>query len=938
MAAGTLSDRIAKLKAENDIVDVIGKFVTLKKKGSEHVGLCPFHTDKKPSLTVNQQKQVWICPSCGDDTKKGDVLDFLLQYGKTFKEAMNILEGRHELSGSGAPEQKSGRAKREKPIEWHQVPYTSKVPPSPPVHFAHGKPDAIWEYRDADGHLVSMDCRFNLPDGSKEVLPYTYATDGTRKMWRWMAMRKPRQLYGLDQLAQRQDAVVMAVEGAKTAQAGQRLFPDFVVVAWQGGTNAVHMTDWSPLDGRKVALWPDNDTEQRYGDKHPKHGQLKPWYEQPGNLAMLTVAHIIDGRASKVRWVQNSPDFPHKWDIADADWTPEEAREYYRGNLVAVPAVVEEEEEDPPTDEPPPDMPGEAGHDDAEYHEPRWNLNHDLYFIFMGYQKNGEVLEHRIFVRETKTLLSFGTAKMSRLSNLLEIAPLDFWENYFAKKRGGRVDMDMAVNWLCRSSQQVGMFSEKRIRGRGAWIDSGHTVVHCGQHLIVNGHRMALGDLRSSFVYEAGPELGIMSDAPLSTKEANKVMEVMRLLNFEREIDAYLLAGWTVIAPICGAMTWRSHLWVTGGAGTGKSWVMNKVLKRLLAGTSISVQSETTEAGIRQLIGMDALPVIFDEAEGEDKRSHDRMQSILTLMRSSSSEDGGILAKGSTSGRAQRYSIRSMFAFASIGISAIQQSDKSRITVVRLRSGRDVPDREDRWARLQSLERDTFTDGFVQGLIARSISLIPKIRDNARIFSKVIAEEFGEQRMGDQIGTLLAGAYSLSSGNVVTEEFASEWLKKHDFKEERAMLDESRDERRLLVRILSSIVRVDGKGGNERTFSELIEIVCGLRDDASVSIDSARQRLLHYGVGIDARNIYFSVNNHNLSNILRDTPWPSNYHSFLMRISGATVVEGYNFSTGVKQRAVCIPQMALIERNEFAELSPVITIHEEDVKPEDLPF
>ncbi|MGI9159134.1 MAG: CHC2 zinc finger domain-containing protein, partial [Saprospiraceae bacterium] len=72
---------ISDLKARTDIVDVIGRRISLRRKGSEQVGVCPFHDDKRASLQVNAAKQVFACFACG---KSGDVIDFLVEMGASF--------------------------------------------------------------------------------------------------------------------------------------------------------------------------------------------------------------------------------------------------------------------------------------------------------------------------------------------------------------------------------------------------------------------------------------------------------------------------------------------------------------------------------------------------------------------------------------------------------------------------------------------------------------------------------------------------------------------------------------------------------------------------------------------------------------------------------------------------------------------------------------
>ena len=77
------------LKAQLNIVDIIGRVVTLKKSGSNYMGLCPFHTEKTPSFSVNEGKQFYHCFGCG---KSGDVIGFVQEYYKLpFMEAVEKL-------------------------------------------------------------------------------------------------------------------------------------------------------------------------------------------------------------------------------------------------------------------------------------------------------------------------------------------------------------------------------------------------------------------------------------------------------------------------------------------------------------------------------------------------------------------------------------------------------------------------------------------------------------------------------------------------------------------------------------------------------------------------------------------------------------------------------------------------------------------------------
>lgn len=80
---------VEEILSRADIVDVIGRFVKLQKKGANYFGLCPFHPDQNPSMSVNSKKGIFKCFSCGTS---GNVISFIQKYKKVpFVEAIKIV-------------------------------------------------------------------------------------------------------------------------------------------------------------------------------------------------------------------------------------------------------------------------------------------------------------------------------------------------------------------------------------------------------------------------------------------------------------------------------------------------------------------------------------------------------------------------------------------------------------------------------------------------------------------------------------------------------------------------------------------------------------------------------------------------------------------------------------------------------------------------------
>ncbi len=83
---------VEEIRSKNDIVDVIGSYVHLTKKGGSHMACCPFHNEKTPSFSVSSSKQMFYCFGCG---KGGNVFTFLMEYENlTFLEAVRMLAER----------------------------------------------------------------------------------------------------------------------------------------------------------------------------------------------------------------------------------------------------------------------------------------------------------------------------------------------------------------------------------------------------------------------------------------------------------------------------------------------------------------------------------------------------------------------------------------------------------------------------------------------------------------------------------------------------------------------------------------------------------------------------------------------------------------------------------------------------------------------------
>jgi DNA primase len=98
---------IQQIQSRIDIIEIIGSFIKLKKRGANYLGLCPFHNEKSPSFTVSPAKEIYKCFGCG---RSGNTIGFLMEHEKySYVEALRWLAQKYNVEIEetiASPEQK----------------------------------------------------------------------------------------------------------------------------------------------------------------------------------------------------------------------------------------------------------------------------------------------------------------------------------------------------------------------------------------------------------------------------------------------------------------------------------------------------------------------------------------------------------------------------------------------------------------------------------------------------------------------------------------------------------------------------------------------------------------------------------------------------------------------------------------------------------------
>lgn len=863
------------IKQSVNIVDVIeGYGIKLTKAGAHYEGCCPFHDEKTSSFKINTHDQYYYCFGC---QATGNAIDFVMEFnGVTFVKACQSLSGAVE----GDPIKTVRRVPKEKrvdPYEEYHPKQTSEVisvgqsidltnPKRDGKIWKGAKPEMVHEYVDINGEFIGYVLRLNI-NGHKITPTIKWCEGPQGNGWHYYPFGDNRTAYKIHS-ALNNDKQVLILEGEKCVdKAGSIIGQKVACIGWSGGTNSVLKTDWNFLSGRNVTLWPDND--------------------EVGVNSILGLASVLQGINCKVRIIRPHSDAPKGWDVADQDWTETELINYLKTHVTDCETIQPEQELPPVEEYQDTNIPNEEVDTKQVEHK---NPLDELPFKILGHSRGT-----RYYLPDTtRQLIELQPAQHSK-NNLLSIAPLDWWKNQnwdISTKEG----LDNAVNALLQMSSAAGVFNSERLRGRGAWLDEGRTVVHLGESMFVDDVLMRPNQIKSKYIYQEDIDLGIEIVKPATTKEANKLPEICKLLKWENNISSMLLAGWCVIAQISGILPWRPHIWITGPAGVGKSTVMNSIVKPMLANMALHIEGNSSEAGIRQELQQDARPVVYDEADAKGKKAVEALSSVISFSRICSS--GGSVTKGTSDGNGIKYVAKAIFCFSSINTSIKDFADQTRISLLVLKH--DLTKSEQDFKDIQEKIFDNITPSFASAIFSRSVANMETLLKNSEVFKQAAIIHFKNARIADQIGIQLAGAYLCFSSKVIDREAALEWIQSHDWNDV-TTVNASSDEQKLLSTIMTTEVRSD----HDRisTIMTIGELILKTRDDNVIYMPALRR----VGVLVKDGRIYIANDSTPMKRILRDTEWNSSWARVLKGIEGAETHPNTYFAAGIRSRCVSLP-------------------------------
>jgi hypothetical protein len=413
-------------------------------------------------------------------------------------------------------------------------------------------------------------------------------------------------------------------------------------------------------------------------------------------------------------------------------------------------------------------------------------------FRFLGFT------EHNHYFLDRKNMITKVAAGKMTSGQLLEIAPLGFWESIKSNEYGNP-KWTFIFDMLIDKSKRTGPYIDSSIRGVGVWQEPNEIIVSDGEYIICNAGKILIKDYDSKNTYIRRAPKGLESKL---NKQADKdfifINKLIEDLSFSSDQDGQILFGWIISSIFLSTIRWRPIVYMKGPSGVGKSWVMNNIVRNILDGLAISPKKNSTAIGVMQAPGYDSRMTTVDELEtSHDKKTQDLVVGLMNLARENTTQSKETRYVGTADQEGISSDFRSMFLFASIVESSEQDQDVNRITSVNF-----YPKRQKNWSEIEAEILFEFNNGIGDRIRYNAIYHRESIVKNIYLFQKIAGAKSTRQRNGDQMGTLIAGWYHLEyPGKIVTCKEAQKYIGNFDFTEQ-----EERNKGESLKHILSSIL------------------------------------------------------------------------------------------------------------------------------------
>jgi putative DNA primase/helicase len=476
------------------------------------------------------------------------------------------------------------------------------------------------------------------------------------------------------------------------------------------------------------------------------------------------------------------------------------------------------------------------------------------FFRMLGFNRD----RYYFWVKAKKQVLSYKGSDLTD-KNLKNIAPFGVWLANFPD--GKKVKWPAAAEALVRLSDAVGLYTAP-VRGLGGYFDNEQQFYHCGGKLFVNGDHQDIEAIRSDFIYETNRRVitGFDAEREATAREGAETFDLIQQFPWIDPLMAYAVSGWLTLAPLCALWKWRPHLWLTGEFGSGKTTFTELVIKPALGiddGCALYATGDTSEPGIRQQLGVDALPLLIEERE-ED------IASLLRYLRVCSDNQRGQIIKFG-----QASEPNAMACLIGTNPYLINPADRSRMTVCELaphESGALVV------KRFNELTQQTNKSFAVERSRQARLRTMQRGRQMHDVIMPLFMNEVrsrGDGRIGDQWGSLLAGHWVRCNDHVPTEAEVARLVDLLNWEEVIAERETMNDPLRFLRAALFWQIRISAQRGYHASVYQALKTARECSDTECLpglwfNANEARVSLADNGFRLIDEDVAFNINNSEL--------------------------------------------------------------------------
>lgn len=768
---------------------------------------------------------------------------------------MSLLDAAKEIAGGDyqpAPKREPKPRHREKEI---------KVAPFYPVSEKDGKEFAVYSQqsfftrkwgewhsayaiRNLNNEILYFVARYESQkpneDGKREknTIPFYQGVD--KKYYAKLPWDEKIPMYGVQKI--KPGCKVVIVEGEKKA-----IVPcgDYVLISPVGGSAKFRYADVEPLKlASEVIIFPDHD--------------------EPGLKAAESIFQKIPCENKSILIIPN--DKPKGWDICDLIEEGLDPVSFIESCETYSPEREIPKAHEPETP-PPPD----------EATPPQYQLDDNPYFRCLGWDDEN----HYFMIKKTRTIETIGKQTFTA-SKLGSIAPLNFYSEISCQSAQGNIQVAKAQDFIQNESLSAGRFNMDKVRGAGVWIDGKHKIVNTGRELFVDGEKIAYDKFPSNYVYVSSEKyFGKIEGTPASAKQGQDLFNLFKVQRWTNPQGLYGALGWSLISNFGGCLNWRPHTFITGKIGSGKSWLLDNLIKPIVGDYAHYGSGSDTEPGIRRSIMQEPRPVVLDEMKIKTKKDESNIQNILNLIRNSSSDASAKITMASSNGGTINFNVRSPFCLSSDQVPFESEDLTSRILICDLETPHSTE--REKHERTKAKESAEFLPVLNNPDIFR-IRIFQKLQDilddiyflqnDEQALKSEQCSFFNTNRKRANWAPLLAVIYHLTNDGKLSDDLnaATQWLCDNVWDWTDVQNISYGDEDGIIYTLLETTMRVDME---DVTVGELL---------LNYNDDTNRKYLGRMGLKVNKKGeLCIATNSERIKDILKSKHYSENYDAQLKR-------------------------------------------------------